>query len=598
MREPLSQLGGRVPLRRCGDAGSGSILHRPPVESGNVRRLLTALGVLSLVLLSACGGRSTPSGTRDSDPQRGGELTVLVPRADAAPDPHAVRSLADAMIHTAVFRKLYVVPPAREGEPQTPDEPSEDDGPVPDLADGPARVSEDGRVVTVRIRDGVRFGGDGARQVNARDVARGIEQAVADPVGGSTARRMLAAVVGVPAPGDRPKTTISGIEATAPDTLQLRLRRPEARLVVAALSTPLSTPVPAERENVVPWTGPYVPTQDGPDGAVVLERNPDFRPLHDDWRKAYAERIRLQVDDSPGAASRVVSGDALVLGSTTVPASVAARAQKRGQLTRVVMPSTEYVGLNPTMPPFDVLDVRKAAIAAIDRQELLSAVREQGGLLASHWLPPGTPGHDEAGGAEGPRYDWLARPDGDLAVAAAYLRRAGFSDGRYRGRPIATFTAGDHRSLVVAEAVKRRLAQIGMQLDLRVVDAATARDACSEPGSGAAVCPEQVLASPVRDPEALLRPGFVEAPAWAQAGTADLAAVMTLASDTRPGEQRARAWGDIGRDVVALAPGAPWRWDERLLVVSRDVRGVVDGGAGGWDLAATSLAPEPQNDDG
>ena len=94
---------------------------------------------------------------------------------------------------------------------------------------------------------------------------------------------------------------------------------------MAALSTPLSTPVPADRENISPWTGPYVPTQDGPDGQVVLVRNPDFRPLPDDWRRAYAERIRLEVDDSPGAASRVLNGQRLVLGSTTVPASVRRR---------------------------------------------------------------------------------------------------------------------------------------------------------------------------------------------------------------------------------------------------------------------------------
>ena len=198
----------------------------------------------------------------------------------------------------------------------------------------------------------------------------------------------------------------------------------------------------ADRENIAPWTGPYVPTQDGPDGQVVLVRNPDFRPLPDDWRRAYAERIRLEVDDSPGAASRVLNGERLVLGSTTVPASVATAATHRKQLTRVVMPATEYVGLNPTMPPFDRLDVRKAAIAAVDRQALLDAVRENGGILASHWLPPGTPGHDQAGGAEGPRYDWLARPEGDLAVATAYLRRAGFADGSYEGRPIVAFTAG------------------------------------------------------------------------------------------------------------------------------------------------------------
>jgi peptide/nickel transport system substrate-binding protein len=567
-------------------------MRRPPVESNGVRSMALALGILSLVVLASCGGRSTPAGTRESDPQQGGTLTVLVPRADAAPDPHRVGTVAEAMIHGAVYRSLYVVPPSKQDEPRTPDEPAEADGPVPDLAEGPARVSEDGRFVTVRIRGGVRFAGEDGRAVNARDVARGIEDALADPEIGSTARRMLSAVIGVPAPDDPPKSTISGIEATGERTLEFRLRRPEARLVVAALSTALSTPVPADRENVAPYTGPYVPTQAGPDDPVTLERNPDFRPLPDDWRRAYADEIRLEVDDSPGAASRVLGGQGLVLGSTTVPDSVEAVAARRGQLTRVVMPATQYVALNPIVSPFDRLDVRKAAIAAIDRQELLDAVRDQGGLLASHWLPPGTPGHDEAGGAEGPRYDWLASPDGDLAVAAAYLRRAGYPDGRYDGPPVVGFTAGDHRALVVAEAVRRRLARIGIDLRLRKVDAGTARDACSEPDSGAAVCPGAVLWSPVRDPEALLRPGFAEAASWAMAGTADLSAVMTLASDAQPGEQRARAWGDIGRDVVAIAPGAPWRWEERSLLVSRDVRGVVDGGSGAWDLAATSLAPQ------
>jgi len=565
------------------------------VESPGVRGLAPALLLGSLLALAACGGGSTPAGTREADPQRGGALTVLVPRAHAAPDPHAVATLSDAMIHRAVYRGLYVVPPSDSDEPQTPDEPSEAGEPKPDLADGPPRVSEDGRRITVRIRDGVRFGGDRGRRVNARDVARGMERAVADPVAGPGARRLLAAVDGMPEPGEPAPSTIDGIEATAPDTLEIRLRRPEARLVVAALATPLSTPVPAERENVTPWTGPYVPTQDGPDGPVVLERNPDFQPLADDWRKAYAEEIRLEVDDSPGAASRVVGGSGLVLGTTIVPGAVAVRAQRRGQLTRVVMPSTEYVALNPTMPPFDDLDVRKAAIAAIDRQALLSTVAQEGGLLASHWLPPGTPGHDEAGGAEGPRYDWLAGPGADLSAASAYLRRAGYEDGRYEGEPIVAFAAQDERSQRIAQQVRDDLAAIGMRVSVREVPAATARDACSQPGSGAAVCPGAVLESLVRDPEALLRPGFVDAPAWAQAGTADLAAVMTLASDAQPGEQRARAWGDIGRDVVALAPGAPWRWDERLLVVSRDVRGVVDRGSGAWDLAATSVTPAAED---
>ena len=228
-------------------------------------------------------------------------------------------------------------------------------------------------------------------------------------------------------------------------------------------------------------------------------RNPGFRPLPDDWRKAYAERVRLEVD------ARLVRrhGWSAAGASCSVPRPSRLRSRRRdqaSQLTRVVMPTTEYVGLNPTMPPFDRLDVRKAAIAAVDRQELLDAVRENGGMLASHWLPPGTPGHDEAGGAEGPRYDWLARPEGDLAVAAAYLRRAGYPDGRYDGTPVVTFTAGDHASMVVAEAVRRRLALIGMDLRLRSCPPRRRPRRLFGPGLGRGDLPEAELSSPVRDP--------------------------------------------------------------------------------------------------
>jgi len=41
--------------------------------------------------------------------------------------------------------------------------------------------------------------------------------------------------------------------------------------------------------------------------------------------------------------------------------------------------------------------------------------------------------------------------------------------------------------------------------------------------------------------------------------------------------------------VLQAVPGIPWRWDERRLLVSRDVRGVADVRRGAWDLGATAL---------
>jgi len=63
-------------------------------------------------------------------------------------------------------------------------------------------------------------------------------------------------------------------------------------------------------------------------------------------------------------------------------------------------------------------------------------------------------------------------------------------------------------------------------------------------------------------------------------------------------------WVSLASVITASRPavpacahaGAPWRWEERMLIVSRDVRGVVDSGSGAWDLAATSLAADDAED--
>ena len=61
-----------------------------------------------------------------------------------------------------------------------------------------------------------------------------------------------------------------------------------------------------------------------------------------------------------------------------------------------------YIALNNTIKPFDDVNVRKALAAAFDRDALRKAF---GGPLVgeipTHWIPPGQPGFDEAGGDAG-----------------------------------------------------------------------------------------------------------------------------------------------------------------------------------------------------
>jgi len=565
---------------------------------------LSALAVLlpAALVLSACG--SAPSAAEPTEPRRGGTLTVLLAEPGAvtrAPDPHRVTSPGAAAVHGALFRTLYAWRPGRgDEEPEL----------VADLAEALPEVSEDGRTLTVRLRADVRFaagrGGsaeEAGRAVTAEDAERGLERALGDPVAGPAARQALGAVAGLPAAPDGPRD-VRGVEALDERTLVLRLTRPGAPLVTAALATALATPVPAElprRSAPLPavpaaFTGPYVPVPPGEgDGAargeVALERNPDFAPLEGDWRTALAERIVLAPAGDPVAAARLVlDGRGLVLGDGIAAPDVARRAARRPteQTVTVPLPVTRFVALRRDRAPLDDLDVRKALSAALDRRAIAGAAAGAG-EVAGHWLPPRVPGHDESGGAEGPRNAWLAAPEGDLAVARGYLRRAGHRDGRLGGRPLVALVPDRAEDRAVAEVVRRSLAPLGVRVAVRTGSPAAVAAACRGSAMRADLCPTAALESLVRDPEAVVRAGL---DAWGPLRS-DWAAGAVAAASRRPeGEGRAWRWAEANRALLQEVLGIPWRWDERALLVSRDVRGVADVRRGTWDLAATALEQE------
>ncbi len=553
-----------------------------------LRRATPAVLLPVALALAACGSAPTPD--RPTEARRGGTLTVLV--ADPAaltrtPDPHRVQTAGEAAVHGALFRRLYAWRPGEEGE-----EPEL----VPDLAEALPEVAEDGRTLTVRLRARVRF--PSGRAVTARDVERGLERALGDPVAGPVARQALGALAGLAARPDGPRD-VRGVEAVDDRTLVLRLRRPGAPLVTAALATALATPVPAgppRRAGPLPegsgaFTGPYVPAAPGGEevapGEVVLERNPRFAALDGDWRGAGADRLVLAPGAGPPAEREVLDGAGLVLGDGVVSDEVARRAARRPteQTATVPLPVTRFVALS-RRPPLDDVDVRRALGAALDRRGMAEAA-DGAGEVAGHWLPPAVPGHDESGGAEGPRNPWLAAPEGDLAVARAYLRRAAPAARRaLRARPLVALVPDRADDRAVAEAARRSLAPLGVRLRLRAVPVGEAAAGCRGAAMTVDLCPSATLTSLVRDPEAVLRAGL---DAWGPLGSDWAAGAVAAASGTAEGEERAWRWAEANRAVLQAVPGIPWRWDERRLLVSRDVRGVADVRRAAWDLAATAL---------
>jgi peptide/nickel transport system substrate-binding protein len=223
------------------------------------------------------------------------------------------------------------------------------------------------------------------------------------------------------------------------------------------------------------------------------------------------------------------------------------------------------------------------------------------GSIGTHFLPPGIPGFDEAGGLRGPGADYLSadKAGGDPALAASYMRKAGYPSGRYTGKE--TFllvgpTGEPNKG--VALVAQQALERLGFRTRLRLVpEDAEIIDWCQNPHKKVAMCAGGVgWYKDFADPQGMLQPVFDGAAIEHGPGNTNLAqlddpainAAMRRAVTLR-GAARARAWGRIDRMIVAAAPGIPFEWDASTLVRSRDVAGVANAYFAGWDFSYSWL---------
>jgi peptide/nickel transport system substrate-binding protein len=571
--------------------------------------------VLALVVLTGCGGHS---GKRHAErkselaPKRGGEVTYLSASDVDFLDPGQTYYTFGYMVHYAVNRTLYSF------------KPNGSQNPVPDLAAGPPRISSDNKTVTVRIRRGVRYAPPVNREVTSRDIQYGLERAFSANVPSSYATSYFGAIQGAPQTPSKGVERIPGIQTPDDRTVVLRLSRPSAATVAAALVMPITTPVPEEYarkhdrnmpstyDEYVAFTGPYM-VRNRADGKVVgrepgkrieIVRNPNWDRTTD-YRPAYLDAVTIQEGNSDLAVAsrRTLRGSKLMCcDSTQPPIAVLKEALARSgqQVGRVSSGSTHWIALNTTQAPFDDINIRRAVIAGFDRNALrLTRGGKAVGPVAQHFIPPGLPGFEESGGAQGfTDLDFMRNTRGDMGLAAKYFRAAGQSSGRYEGTEalltVAANASPDVQTALVAQA---QFEKLGFRLKLRNLDANTMfTKFCSVPDSGYAICPNVAWFRDISDPQSMLEPTFSGAAIkpqanvnWSQLADPEIDRLMTEAATIPAGVQRNAAWAAINRLVVEQAVAIPYVWDDVFQLSARNVRGAMNGYYASWDLSFSSL---------
>ncbi|HEY8393939.1 MAG TPA: ABC transporter substrate-binding protein [Thermaerobacter sp.] len=342
-------------------------------------------------------------------------------------DPAQSSALVDRYVQNSIFDKLYEL----DEQLQV----------VPELAEDMPEISEDGKVYTIRLRQGVKFH-DGT-PVNADAVVFNLQRYL-DP--DSARYSELSAV--------------ERVEKVDEYTVRIVLKQPYSPLLytltdrAGMIASPKAIQEKGDQFAQHPvGSGPFKFESRTKGDQIVLVKNPDY------WREGLpkADRIvwKVVTDDNVKVVN-LKAGQLDII--DTVPAQSVNELRSSANLKVEIGPGLGFQGiyLNTTRPPFDNPDLRRAVDLAVDREALVRVVFQDTADPGYGPFPPGSP----AAAASG------EPPERNLDEVRRLLAKAGHPDGfRFTLK-----TAASPVTQQVAQALKNMLAEAGIEMEIQQVE--------------------------------------------------------------------------------------------------------------------------------
>src|SRR5215218_5655868 len=346
----------------------------PPHMSQNTERtmhmrrvrlsaLLIGLIAIFALVAAGCGGSdSEDSGSSSGKSQggapakgkQGGDLTFLAAADIDYLDPGQSYYTFGYQVLYSTNRPLYSFSPDQPDKPQA------------DLAEGDPQISDDKKQITVKLKTGVKYAPPVNRAVTSKDVKYAMDRAFSANVPSGYATSYFGDIVGAPAKPTKGVQDISGITTPDDQTLVIKLKRPVAVTVAAALVMPITVPVPeeyakkydakspSEYDQYVAFTGPYMVKNDAqgkvtgrdPGKRIEMVRNPNWNK-DTDYRPAYLDSITIEEgnDDLTVASRRTLQGTTIMCcdaGQPPIPVLSRAIKQNKEQIGRVAGGGTRW----------------------------------------------------------------------------------------------------------------------------------------------------------------------------------------------------------------------------------------------------------------
>jgi peptide/nickel transport system substrate-binding protein len=498
--------------------------------------------------------------------------------------------------------------------------------PTPDLATGSPKVSNGDKTITITIKSGIKYSAPLQNQtVKTADIKYAMERCFLPQVGNGYANSYYGEIDGVDAFKSGKAKDISGIKTPDDTTLVITSTKPVGVLTFAnggALGMPCTIPVPKDYAQKYDkgktstygqhqvFTGPYMVENNGkgkitgyePSKKLTLVRNPSW-DKSTDFKPAYFNRIEETCCFDPAVASRkTLTGQNYVSGDYAVPPPAvlkSALSSRKSQVQSNPTGGNRYIGLNTKVKPLENVNVRRAISAAIDRTVLRTTRGGPDvGTIATHFLPPGVAGFEEAGGTKGPGFDFTSSPTANIPLAQSYLKKAGFKSGKYTGPALLTVADNVSPAKETAEAFQNQVGKLGFKLNFKEVPHATMLSKfCQVPKAAVAICPNfgwgadffaaQSMIDPLFNGKNIVPSGNVNT---AQVNDPKLNAKIDNAKHITDPTANAKAWAALDKEVTNQSYFITWLWDNEIVLSSTNVKAVPSKfNSGAADLAFSSL---------
>jgi peptide/nickel transport system substrate-binding protein len=343
-----------------------------------------------------------------------------------------------------------------------------------DLAEGLGTASADGKTWTYKIKAGLKY--EDGTAIKSADVKYAVLRSTDKatfPNGPAYFEQFLNLPEGYKGPyKSKGVNTDSAITTPDDTTIVFHLKVPFGAFdQLAAL--PQTVPVPEAKDTGANYkqhvisSGPYMFDQNNLGKNFTLKRNPNWDAATDQNRKAlpdaYDVSLNVNADDID---NRLLSGDldVDVVGTGVQPAAlgrVVGDPALKAQTDNPILPRLWYTSINPTVPPLDNIECRKAIEYAADRTGYQTAYGGPlaGGEIATTLLPPIIPGYQ--------KFDIFpagADNTGDVAKAKEALTACGQPTGFETNM---AYRAERPKEKATAESMQQSLARVGIKLTLK-----------------------------------------------------------------------------------------------------------------------------------